>query len=263
MKARCALLAALGGLLAALLIAPQTSAYKPQPRSKPAQDETASHAVSGTTQESPSKDAAQNAEATERAEANTTELRDKLMDRRYRLSKRHQSEISLFGGDYLGDEWLNNWDVGARYFFHLNNAIALGAEYMYNPIRADDSSVFGQSLKTGFAQTVTAQLMYSNDAAFRTSVKSILECDLLLTVGVGAMEINRIWEWAAVVGGGLKIYTPVPWFAVRFDVNGYLHPTPKPTGDAFNADLVMNLGFSFLFPQRPPDEPKANGVPES
>ena len=261
MKARLALPAALGGLLAALLIAPQSFAYKPQPRNKavPAEAEAPSQAVAVSTLESPEGDAAQNASAEERAEAekNKSEIRDTVTDRRYRFSKRHQSEFTIFGGDYLGDEWLNNWDVGARYFFHLNNAFALGGEYLYNPIRADDSGVFGKSLTTEFAQTVTAQMLYSNDAAFRTSVKSILECDLLLTLGVGAMQINHIWEWTVVIGGGLKIYTPVPWFAVRFDVNSYMHPTPKPTGNSFNADLVMNLGFSFLFPQRPPEEPKA------
>ncbi len=264
MKARQALLTALGGLIAALLIAPPASAYKPQPRNRPAPAEQA-RAAAVPTGESPSKDAAQNAEVKERsdAEAIKSEIRDKLYDRRYRFSKRHQSEISIFGGDYLGDEWLNNWDVGARYYFHLNNAFALGAEYMYNPIRADDSGVFGQSLKTEFAQTVTAQLMYSNDAAFRSSTKSVLEADLILTVGGGAMEINRVWEWVAVIGGGIKVYTPVPWFAVRFDVNSYMHPTPKPTGDAFNADLVMNVGFSFLFPKRPVEEPKTEDNPES
>ncbi len=169
------------------------------------------------------------------------------LDRGYRFSKRMQSEFGVFGGDYLGDEWYNTWDAGGRYFLHLNNTFAVGGEYMYSPIRADSSGDFGKNLTTKHGHTIDAQLLISNDAAFRSG-KSVIECDLMLSVGGGSMKIGSKWYWMGVIGGGLKIYTPLPWFAVRFDVNSYLHPTPKPTGDAFNADLVINLGTSFLFP---------------
>lgn len=161
--------------------------------------------------------------------------------------KKWQSEINIFGGDYIGDEWLNTWDVGGKYFLHLNNTFALGPSYLYSPIRASSGSTFGQGLKTKNTHQVNAEMMISNDTVMRMG-DDILECDLFLTLGTGAMYINEGWEPLGVLGGGLKIYTPVDFFAVRFDVNGYFHPTPEPPGSTFNSDVAMNLGVSFIFP---------------
>ena len=171
------------------------------------------------------------------------------LDRRYRFNKQWQSELGLLGGDYIGDAWLNTWDVGARYYLHLNNTFAIGAAYLYSPIRADSTSVFGQSLRTKHAHLIDGEIRISNDCAFRAG-DSIIECDLYLTLGGGAIYINRFWKPMVVIGGGMKVYTPAPWFAVTFDANSYLHPTPKPTGSSFNADMVINAGVAFLFPVR-------------
>ena len=189
------------------------------------------------------------AKAEEAAKPDTSHALHDALDREYRYSKRFQSEFGVFGGDYLGDEWYNTWDVGARYYLHLNNSIAVGAEYFYSPIRADASGDFGGSLTTDTTHTITAAMIYSNGAAFRAG-SSVVECDLMLTVGGGTMQINRQWQWMAMIGGGLKVYTPAPWFAVRFDVNSYMHPTPKPGGNSFNADMVLHFGASFLFPTK-------------
>lgn len=169
------------------------------------------------------------------------------LDRRYRFSKKLQSEISVFGGDYLGDEWYNTWDVGARYYLHINNSFAIGSSYRYSPVRTDSTGVFGQSLKTKNTHTIDGEIMYSNECAFRGG-DTVVECDFFLTAGAGAIEINKIWGAAGVFGGGLKIYTPAPFFAVRFDVDAILHNTPKPGGDSFNSDMAMELGVSFLIP---------------
>ena len=175
------------------------------------------------------------------------------LDRRYRFSKHLQSEASLYGGDFLGDETHNSWDVGAKYYLHLNNTFAIGAAYAYTPIYTDFSSTFGKSLRTKKQHIIDGEMMIANDAAFRAG-NSIVECDLFLTIGAGTMWINRHYEPLGVIGGGLKIYTGVPWFALRFDVNTYIHPTPNPTGDTINADMSINLGASFLFPQRLPPQ---------
>lgn len=257
----------LAGLICAGLLTctfafpPSALAYKREARSLiPASAASEPEVATPKPTESEKKDAAQNVEAeAQPQEESKTELRDTVLDRRFRYSKRHQHEFSPFFGDYLGDEWLNNWDTGGRYFFHLNNAIAFGAEYMYSPIRVDSTSVFGESLTTKNTHTLDAQVIFSNEAAFRVG-KSILECDLMLTVGGGSMMINDMWRWLAVVGGGIKLYTSIPWFAVRFDVNSYIHPTPKPGGDPINADMVINLGASFLFPQRTPEVPQKKVV---
>jgi outer membrane beta-barrel protein len=178
-----------------------------------------------------------------------------------RISKRHQSEINIFGGDLLGDEWHNSWDVGAQYFFHINNTFAVGAGYMYSPIYTDNSSTFGLSLKTKNTHTIDGQVMISNDAAFRAG-KSVIRCDFYLTLGGGTVWINEHYEPMGMIGGGLKVYTGWPWFAIRVDVNNYIHPTPNPTGDTINADIAFNAGVSFLFPARRAEEKKEEASPE-
>jgi hypothetical protein len=174
------------------------------------------------------------------------------LEKKYRYSQKFQSEIGIYGGDFLGDEWYNTWDAGARYYFNINDMLAFGAEYFYSPIRADSSGDFGKSLTTKHTHSLFAAMMLSNPGTFKAG--SIIECDLYLTVGGGSMQINHGWQPMAVVGGGIKVYTPAPWFAVRFDVNSFMHPTPKPGGNAFNADLSMNAGVSFLFPVKRVEE---------
>ena len=169
------------------------------------------------------------------------------LDRRYRFSKKFQSELGIFGGDYLGDAWRNTWNVGARYQLHLNNTFSIGGEYLFNQVRADGSSAFGASLTTDHSHLLDAEVAISNDCALRIG-HSIIECDLFATFGAGAISINRIWKPAAVLGGGMKIYTPLPWLSVRFDVTTILHETPTPGRDAFHSDMVMDVGVSFLFP---------------
>ncbi|MFH0800642.1 MAG: hypothetical protein V2A66_10765 [Pseudomonadota bacterium] len=173
----------------------------------------------------------------------------KALDRRDRFSKKWQSEIEISGGDYLGDEWLNTWDAGARYMLHVSNAFSVGASYLYSYIRANSSTSFGNSLTTNNSHILDAEVSISNDCAIRAG-KTIIDSDLFFTLGGGTIYINHEWKPAFVVGGGIKVYTPLPWLAVRFDVNALLHPTPIPSGDKFNADVIMNGGVSFLFPVR-------------
>jgi outer membrane beta-barrel protein len=179
----------------------------------------------------------------------TSQMQGKLSEKLKNdiVDKRHLSEFTVGGGDFLGDEWQNSWDVGAMYSFYFNNTFGVGAAYTYTPIRADGRGSFGRSLKTHNAHITYGDLVLNNDTAFRAG-STIISCDLYLTVGAGMMEINRKWQPLGVVGGGLRVYTPIDWLAVRFDVNSYIHPTPNPTGDTINADMAMNLGFSFLFP---------------
>ena len=177
------------------------------------------------------------------------------LDRRYRFSKHLQSEINIFGGDYLSDETHNSWDAGAKYFLHLNNTFAIGASYIYTPIYTDYDSTFGKTLKSRKQHIIDAEMMIANDAAIRSG-SSIIECDLFLTLGVGTMWINEHYEPMGMIGGGIKFYTPLPWIAVRFDVNTYIHPTPNPLGDTFNADMQVSGGVSFLFPTKHIETPE-------
>lgn len=153
------------------------------------------------------------------------------------------------GGDYLGDEWQNTWDVGGFYSLYFNNTYGIGGGYLYSPIRFDGSSNFGNSIDTKSTHLVHGDLILSNDCAFLAG-KTSIECELFLLIGGGGVMINHIWNPLAVFGGGMKIFTPIKWFAVRFDVSSFMHPTPNPTGNTFNADMSMTLGLSFFLPMK-------------
>ncbi len=181
------------------------------------------------------------------AQAEEKDMLRKGVDRRYRLSKKLQSEININGGDFLGDETHNSWSVGAKYFLHINNTIAVGASYMYTPIYTDFDSTFGKTVKSRQQHFIDGEVMFSNDAALRAG-NSVIEFDLFGTLGMGTEWINRHWEPVGVIGGGIIVYTPWPWFAARVDVTNYIHPTPNPSGDTINADINFAAGVSFFFP---------------
>lgn len=210
----------------------------------------------------PEAQAAQVEPAAEQEESPVADvtMAQEILDRGQRYSKKWQSEIGIYGGDYLGDEWLNTWDAGARYYLHLNRTFAIGANYTYSRIRAGSESSFGRSLNTKNQHIVDAELLIANDCALRAG-KTIIHCELFMTLGGGATQINDQWKWLALIGGGIKIFFPPPWVALRFDVNSPIHPTPKPGGDSINADVMFNLGVSFFFPTRriePPGEHRKN-----
>jgi hypothetical protein len=234
-----ALLASLAGMMVLLVASMPAHAITKRPPQAPKAEAA----------EEPAPEAAPEEKAKKAVSPEREQAIREVFDREFRFSKKFQSELGFFGGSYLGDEWYNTWNIGGRYYLHLNNSIAFGTEYLYSPIRADASGDFGKSLTTNNMHTLTGAMMYSNGTAFRAG-DSVVECDLILTVGGGAMQINRQWEPVALIGGGLKVYLPIPWFAIRFDVNTYLHPTPKPGGNSFNSDMLVNLGFSFLFPTK-------------
>lgn len=198
--------------------------------------------------------------APEPAAGNPQSMGERIFDRGQLYSKKWVHELGVYGGDYLGDEWLNTWDAGARYYLHINRTFAVGANYTYSRIRAGSESAFGRSLTTKNQHIADAELLISNDCAFRAG-KTIIDCDLFMTIGVGATRINEQWKWLALIGGGIRIYFPPPWVALRFDVNSPIHPTPKPGGDSINADVMFNLGVSFFFPTRriePPPSAQMN-----
>jgi len=165
----------------------------------------------------------------------------------YNVSKKWQSEINIFGGDYLGDETHNSYDAGIKYYLNFNKYLALGASYTYSPIYTDWDSTFGKSVVNRNQHLIDGEIMFTNPAAFRSG-KSVIECDLFGYLGMGTIWINRHFEVMGLVGGGIKVYPGVKWFAIRFDVVNYIHPTPNPAGDTINADLAMNGGVSFMFP---------------
>ena len=170
-------------------------------------------------------------------------------DGREDYSDRYQSEFVIKGGDYLGENWKNTYYIGGAYYFHFNEIVAVGGQYIYSPIVVDKDTPFYRSLTTSDTHIATAQCMLNTPAAFRVG-DTIFNMDFYFNLGVGAMQINRQWEVTGVIGGGAKFYFPVPWIAFRLDINSYLHNTPMATRDNFSGDVALGGGISFLFPTK-------------
>ncbi len=188
-------------------------------------------------------------EVSEKEEGGAALRFGKTWDGRELYSERNQQELVILGGNYLGENWKNSWDIGAAYYFHFNDFIAVGAQYMFSQIVANHNTLFWQNLKDEYFHTATVMAMLNTPAALRMG-KRVLNFDLYFTLGIGEMYINKEWQPVGVIGGGTKFYFPVPWIAFRIDVNSYLHYTPMGGYDTFSSDVSFNGGFSFLFPTK-------------
>lgn len=171
---------------------------------------------------------------------------EEAMGTKYRGHKYFQSELTLFGGNYLGDEWKNSWDIGGMYALYFNKTYGIGTGYVYTPLRYDSQSSFGQNVTNKNMHIIHGEFYLMNDTAIRAG-KSVIECDLFMFVGGGGTYINASWEPTAIVGGGVRLFTPLKWFSTRIDVQNVIHSTPVPGGDTLNADVMFNLGVSVFF----------------
>ncbi len=171
-------------------------------------------------------------------------------DHREDYSDRYLSEFVIVGGDYLGENWKNTYNIGAAYYFHFNDFLALGGQYLYSPIVVDKDTPFYQSLNTSDTHIGVGLVSFNTPAAWRAG-SHLFNMDFYFTLGVGAMQINRQWQPTGVIGGGAKFFFPIPWLAFRLDINSYIHPTPMGGGRSELAgDVSMGGGISFLFPVR-------------
>lgn len=173
-----------------------------------------------------------------------------ILDPEYRHRKKGQFEFAPYGGSYLGNTLDQTWVVGERIYYHFNNTYALGQNFAYTRLYPDRSSIFGKNMDNNNLYLFDVEMMFSNDAALRVG-SSLVEMDFFGTLGVGPMKINSSWEPTGLIGGGIKIYPGISWLAVRIDVNSYLHYTPQPGPDRFDADVLFLVGLSFVFPTDP------------
>jgi len=168
----------------------------------------------------------------------------------YRHNKRHQFEFTPYGGAYLGGTVGQTWLAGSRQYFYLNNTVGLGANWSYSRLLTNRNSAFGSILRNTNMYVFNASVLVSNDASLRIGDK-LFELDFYAMLGPGAMYINNRWEPMGELGGGVKIYTGIPWLAFKVDVGSYIHMTQQTGKNSFDFDIVMTGGVSFLFPTRP------------
>lgn len=173
-----------------------------------------------------------------------------ILDPRFRHRKARQLELVTFASTYLGASVKKSWIVGTRALFHLNNMFAVGGSYGYQWTSVNSLSGGGPPLTDRHTQFLDAELAISNDVAMRLGAK-LVEMDLYMTLGAGAVRLDGQWDFLGVIGGGVKLYTGLPWLAVRIDVNTLLHSVDHPTGAEVDADISFALGVCFLFPTDP------------
>jgi len=173
-----------------------------------------------------------------------------ILDPHFRHRKKGQLEISPYGGSNLGASLSQTWIAGSRLYLHLNNTYAIGANYSFSTIGGAANRSMGGILEDDILHYLNAEAMISNDVAMRVG-SSLIEMDLYMTLGVGGIFINTDWQPMGVAGGGVKVYTGIPWLAVRVDVNNYIHPTQHRGSTAVDCDVTFTGGISFLFPSNP------------
>ncbi|MDD5306795.1 MAG: hypothetical protein PHU25_05685 [Deltaproteobacteria bacterium] len=183
--------------------------------------------------------------ASETPPCGATKALPPVLDPACRHRKDLQAELSLFGGSYLGASLGKSFLAGGRSYFHIDRMFAVGASYGFTRLFIGNRR-FGETIEDRNVHLLSGELAISNDIAMRMG-RQLLEMDLYLTLGAGALRLNEEWEALGVLGGGVKFYTGLPWLAVRLDVNTDMHGTHG----AFDADFTVVAGLSLLFPARP------------
>jgi len=168
-----------------------------------------------------------------------------ILDPEHRHQKTGQVELTLFGGTYLGASIKKSWISGAKGYYHINSMFAVGASYGYQWTAIDRLHASSPELEDRHTHFISGELAISNDVAMRLG-SVLIELDLYLTLGAGAIQLDGDWDALGVVGGGLKAYPGISWLAIRIDVNNYLHRVRKPAGDTVDMDPSFSLGVSFL-----------------
>jgi outer membrane beta-barrel protein len=173
-----------------------------------------------------------------------------ILDAEYRHRKRHQIEVALSGGTYLGATLKKSWIIGGRAHFHLNNMFAVGAGYGFSRHAVSALEPGGPPLSDHNTHYLTGEGAMSTDVALRLG-RTVVEMDLYMTLGAGARRLNGDWGPLGLIGGGVKLYTGLSWLAVRIDVANYLHAIQLTSGSKIDVDVSFALGVAFLLPPNP------------
>ena len=170
----------------------------------------------------------------------------RVLDPDFRHNARLQMEIAPYGGSLLGSQVGGTWVAGVHAWFHIDDMFVVGASYGLTYLYGDTDSR-GDAITDPRVHLLSGELALKNAMAIRLG-SAIVEADLYLTLGGGALLLNETWGVLGVLGGGVKFYTGVPWLAIRLDVDSYMHGD----GGSFQADMGLTLGVCFLFPAQAP-----------
>lgn len=156
-------------------------------------------------------------------------------------------EIPLLGGEYFGDKMDHSFIVGSGLYVHLTDALSLGADFGYSRVNYDPKGEFGSAVTDNNLYLTGGTFKIALPGAYRSG-KKIREVDFYTLIGGGAIRISNSFRGAGTIGGGMKIYTGAPWFSFITEVREYFFTVPTASGSAFETDMVLLLGPSFLIP---------------
>lgn len=156
-------------------------------------------------------------------------------------------EISPVIVPYYGDVLETSVLYGSRFNYHLSQAWSLGGTFLYGESVYDTTSapISGRNSDTHIIYD--GHFMYSIPAALRISKDIPLEADMYTILGAGEEYIGGDNHTTILLGGGLKMYTGIPWLAVRIGIRDYFYKVTISGENKTVDDLVMMIGVSFLF----------------
>jgi hypothetical protein len=171
------------------------------------------------------------------------------LDPDYRHRGIHQLALAASIGTYLGAHLKKSWIAGARAMYRLSNRLTLGATYGYSHHAVNVLEGPGDLLRERNAHYLTGEVGLITDVAMRMG-RTVILMDLSTRLGAGARQLNGEWGPLGMIGGGVMFYTGLPWFAIRIDVNNYLHAIPLVRGNSVDMDVSFALGLCFFLPAR-------------
>ena len=175
-----------------------------------------------------------------------------VLDYSARKASTTRNEIYIYGGDYFGDSLEGSLMFGGEYMFHFTKHFGLGADFSYTKADYKENVYYSTPgfFKNDNMYIMDGTVMIAFPAAYRVG-KHVIETDLYILVGGGAIYVNSSYEPQGFIGGGMKIYTGKPLLAIRIDLKETFHTTNKPGGgNEFDQDLRFVAGLSFQIPPK-------------
>ena len=147
---------------------------------------------------------------------------------------------------YYGDVLETSVLYGGRFNYHVSQAWSLGSTFMYGDSAYDAASPVIEGRNSNTHLIYDGHFMYSLPAALRISDTIPLEADMYTLLGAGEEYIGGDGHITILIGGGLKMYTRIPWFAVRIGIRDYFYKLNVGGSNKTVDDLLMMIGVSIL-----------------
>jgi len=177
---------------------------------------------------------------------------EEVLDPARRPLRGNQVSLDVMGGSMHGRALGQTFLVGGRVTYYPIRQLGLAAVYGYSRGSGGLDTVDGTNV-----HFVHGHLELPLISALRMGKHRIAVMDLFGEVGAGGIHIAEHWQAMGVIGGGVRIYPGLNWFAIRIDAITFLHDTRRETGKKFDTDVAFTLGLSFLVPRRGPGSARA------